>query len=37
MRSRSGTIRMIDSRHSLAKLRAYSAVPFEAEGERPVS
>jgi fructose-1,6-bisphosphatase II len=35
MRSRSGTIRMIDSRHSLAKLRAYSAVTFEAEGERP--
>ncbi|MGN6605881.1 MAG: class II fructose-bisphosphatase [Jatrophihabitans sp.] len=36
MRSRSGTIRMIDSRHSLAKLRAYSAVPFEADGERLV-
>src|SRR3954454_13574026 len=36
MRSRSGTIRMIDSRHSLAKLRAYSAVPFEADGERVV-
>src|ERR687886_1327363 len=28
MRSKSGTIRQIDSRHSLAKLRAYSAVPF---------
>ena len=30
MRSRSGTIRSIDSLHSLEKLRAYSAVPFEA-------
>ena len=35
MRSRSGTIRSIDSLHSLEKLRAYSAVPFDrsdAEG-----
>ena len=30
MRSKSGTIRSIDSLHSLEKLRAYSAVPFEA-------
>ena len=29
MRSRSGTTRMIDSLHSLEKLRAYSAVPFD--------
>ncbi len=29
MRSKSGTIRSIDSLHSLAKLRAYSAVPFD--------
>jgi fructose-1,6-bisphosphatase II len=32
MRSRSGTIRSIDSLHSLAKLNAYSAVPF-GDGE----
>jgi fructose-1,6-bisphosphatase II len=31
MRSRSGTIRSIDSLHSLQKLRAYSAVPFDRE------
>jgi fructose-1,6-bisphosphatase II len=36
MRSKSGTIRQIDSRHSLAKLRAYSVVPFEAAGEEEV-
>jgi len=29
MRSRSGTIRIIDSEHSLTKLRAYSAVDFD--------
>jgi fructose-1,6-bisphosphatase II len=29
MRSRSGTIRLIDSHHSLKKLRAYSAVDFD--------
>jgi fructose-1,6-bisphosphatase II len=29
MRSKSGTIRLIDSLHSLEKLRAYSAVPFD--------
>ena len=29
MRSRSGTIRSIESLHSLEKLRAYSAVPFD--------
>ncbi|GAA1904993.1 class II fructose-bisphosphatase [Streptomyces sodiiphilus] len=29
MRSRSGTIRRIDSQHRLAKLRAYSAVDFD--------
>ena len=29
MRSRSGTIRLIDSHHSLNKLRAYSAVRFD--------
>jgi len=33
MRSRSGTIRSIDSLHSLEKLRAYSAVPFDREEE----
>src|SRR5215213_6245371 len=33
MRSRSGTIRQIDSRHSLEKLRAYSAVPFDRNDE----
>jgi len=31
MRSRSGTIRMIDSLHSLSKLSQYSAVPFSQE------
>ena len=31
MRSRSGTIRSIDSLHSLEKLRAYSAVPFDRD------
>jgi fructose-1,6-bisphosphatase II len=30
MRSRSGTIRLIDSLHSLEKLRAYAAVDFES-------
>jgi fructose-1,6-bisphosphatase II len=30
MRSKSGTIRSIDSLHSLEKLRAYSAVPFDS-------
>ena len=29
MRSRSGTIRLIDSEHSLTKLRAYSSIDFE--------
>jgi len=29
MRSRSGTIRVVDSEHSLTKLRAYSAVDFD--------
>jgi len=29
MRSRSGTIRAIDSLHSLQKLNAYAAVPFD--------
>jgi fructose-1,6-bisphosphatase II len=29
MRSKSGTIRVIESHHQLAKLRAYSAVDFE--------
>ena len=33
MRSRSGTIRSIDSLHSLEKLRAYSAVPFDRDEE----
>ncbi|HVD27255.1 MAG TPA: fructose-bisphosphatase class II, partial [Mycobacteriales bacterium] len=33
MRSRSGTIRSIDSLHSLEKLRAYSAVPFDRDDE----
>jgi fructose-1,6-bisphosphatase II len=31
MRSKSGTIRQIDSLHSLEKLRAYSAVPFDSD------
>jgi fructose-1,6-bisphosphatase II len=31
MRSRSGTIRSIESLHSLEKLRAYSAVPFDSD------
>jgi fructose-1,6-bisphosphatase II len=31
MRSRSGTIRQIDSLHSLEKLRAYSAVAFDSD------
>jgi fructose-1,6-bisphosphatase II len=30
MRSRSGTIRMIESEHQLAKLRAYSAINFDS-------
>jgi fructose-1,6-bisphosphatase II len=33
MRSRSGTIRSIDSLHSLEKLRAYSAVPFDRSAD----
>ena len=33
MRSRSGTIRQIDSLHSLRKLRAYSVVPFDGGDE----
>ncbi|HMA46245.1 MAG TPA: fructose-bisphosphatase class II, partial [Frankiaceae bacterium] len=28
MRSRSGTIRHVDSQHQLVKLQAYSTVPF---------
>ena len=34
MRSRSGTIRSIESLHSLEKLRAYSAVPFDRNDEQ---
>jgi fructose-1,6-bisphosphatase II len=30
MRSRSGTIRLIDSRHRLTKLRAYANVDFDS-------
>jgi fructose-1,6-bisphosphatase II len=33
MRSKSGTIRQIDSLHSLQKLAAYSAVPFRRDDE----
>jgi fructose-1,6-bisphosphatase II len=29
MRSKSGTVRRIDSEHRLAKLRAYSAIDFD--------
>ena len=29
MRSKSGTIRMVDSLHQLSKLRAYAAVDFD--------
>ena len=29
MRSKSGTIRLIESHHQLAKLRAYSAIDFD--------
>ncbi|MFD4859473.1 fructose-bisphosphatase class II, partial [Streptomyces atratus] len=29
MRSKSGTIRKIDSTHRLSKLRAYSAIDFD--------
>jgi fructose-1,6-bisphosphatase II len=32
MRSRSGTIRLIESEHKLTKLRAYSAIDFEHAG-----
>ena len=32
MRSKSGTVRMIDAWHRLAKLREYSAVDFGAAG-----
>jgi fructose-1,6-bisphosphatase II len=32
MRSKSGTIRMVDSWHSLTKLRAYSAIDFDHAG-----
>src|ERR671921_836057 len=35
MRSKSGTIRSIDSLHSLEKLRAYSAVPFDRLDDQP--
>jgi fructose-1,6-bisphosphatase II len=34
MRSRSGTIRSIDSLHSLEKLRHYAAVPFDRSDEQ---
>jgi fructose-1,6-bisphosphatase II len=29
MRSKSGTIRLIESHHQLAKLRAYSSIDFD--------
>ena len=32
MRSKSGTIRLIESHHQLAKLRAYSSVDFDHAG-----
>jgi fructose-1,6-bisphosphatase II len=35
MRSKSGTIRYVDSQHSLTKLRAYSAVDFEGQPQPP--
>jgi fructose-1,6-bisphosphatase II len=35
MRSKSGTIRYVDSQHSLTKLRAYSAVDFEGQPQAP--
>jgi fructose-1,6-bisphosphatase II len=34
MRSKSGTIRLIDSLHQLGKLRAYSAVDFDRNEQR---
>ena len=34
MRSRSGTIRLIESEHRLDKLRGYAAVDFEHTTER---
>ncbi|MDQ3504678.1 MAG: class II fructose-bisphosphatase [Actinomycetota bacterium] len=36
MRSRSGTIRMIESWHRLEKLRAYSSIDFEHAGGLPI-
>ena len=37
MRSKSGTIRLIESHHQLAKLRAYSSVDFDHAGRGGVS
>ena len=36
MRSKSGTIRIVDSWHSLTKLRAYSSVDFDHAGALPL-
>ena len=32
MRGKSGTIRLVDSWHSLTKLRAYSSIDFDGPG-----
>ena len=34
MRSKSGTIRLIESQHQLEKLRAYSAIDFDQAAAR---
>ena len=36
MRSKSGTIRIVDSWHSLTKLRAYSSIDFDHAGALPL-
>jgi fructose-1,6-bisphosphatase II len=35
MRSKSGTVRMIDGYHRLTKLRAYSSVDYDIESAGP--
>jgi fructose-1,6-bisphosphatase II len=35
MRSKSGTVRMIDGYHRLTKLRGYSSVDYDIESARP--
>jgi fructose-1,6-bisphosphatase II len=36
MRSKSGTVRMIDGYHRLTKLRAYASVDFDGNLDEPI-